>query len=169
MKSSSKLLSAAMLALAAGALGACNTQTLAEYPRQTEIEARQINATHRVNTCMVGVSKVDVVVHFPTGSDKLTPKGMAEVAKAASILNAPNFQGSHVTVEGYTDSAGKDSANLDLSYRRAMTVMHALVEQHNVPASMLSAQGFGKANPIATNSTASGRAVNRRVVFAVTP
>jgi outer membrane protein OmpA-like peptidoglycan-associated protein len=172
MKSASKLMSLASLAVMAGSLVACvSVQSTGEYPRQTQIQARQIDATHRLNTtCPYTLTngKVDVVVHFSTASDKLSAKGNAEVAKAAAIINAPGFQGSHVTVEGFTDAAGKDEKNIDLSYRRAVTVMNALISQYGVPADMLSAQGFGKANPVATNSTAAGRAANRRVIFVVT-
>jgi len=170
MKSSSKILSAASLVMAAGLVMSCTmAQTVAEYPHQSEIQAREINAVHQLNTCSMGVSRIDVVVHFATASDKLNAHGLAEVQKVAAVINDPTFRGSHVTVEGYTDAAGKDAANLDLSYRRALTVMHTLVDRFGVPSSMLSAQGFGKANPVATNSTAAGRLANRRVVFVVTP
>jgi OOP family OmpA-OmpF porin len=167
MKSTSKILSIATLAMAAGMVISCAPQTVSDYPHQVEIPARQINPSHRLNTCPMGVTKIEVVVNFDTASDKLSARGAAQVQKAAAIINDPSFQGSHVTVEGYTDAAGKDAANLDLSYRRALTVMHVLVDQYGVPASMLSAQGFGKANPVATNSTAAGRMANRRVVFMV--
>ncbi len=169
MKLSSKILSAASLVMAAGMVMSCTMgQTMYnEYPHQSEIQAREIHATHQLNTCSMAVSKIDVVVHFPTASDKLSAHGLAEVQKVASIINDPMFRGSHVTVEGYTDAAGKDAANLDLSYRRALTVMHTLVDQFGISSGMLSAQGFGKANPVATNSTAAGRSANRRVVFVV--
>ncbi len=84
-------------------------QMVSEYPREYAIQARSIDASHRLNTCAMGPSKVDVVVHFNSATDKLSKKGAAEVQKAAAIINDPSFAGSHVTVEGYTDAAGKDA------------------------------------------------------------
>jgi outer membrane protein OmpA-like peptidoglycan-associated protein len=142
-------------------------ESTADYPGQTEIQARQIVATHTLNHCApLGVTRIDVVINFDTASDALSPEAEAQVDKVAAILNSPSFQGSHVTVAGYTDAVGKSSKNVKLSYNRAMTVLHALVER-GVPASLLSAQGFGAANPVATNSTTAGRAANRRVSFVV--
>lgn len=169
MKSASRFLSVITLALAAGTIISCShTETYDTYPSETEIPARQINATHTLNRWVapMGSTKIDAVVHFATGSDKLTADDKATVERVAAFLTSPNFTGSHVTVEGYTDSKGKAAKNVKLSYRRALTVVHAL-EAHGVPASLLSAQGFGDADPVATNSTGEGRAANRRVTFSV--
>jgi OOP family OmpA-OmpF porin len=57
---------------------------------------------------------------------------------------------------------GSDAYNQKLSERRATSVMEYLVD-HGIPASGLTARGFGKADPVANNATAAGRAQNRRV------
>jgi outer membrane protein OmpA-like peptidoglycan-associated protein len=67
-------------------------------------------------------------------------------------------------VEGHTDSTGADAYNQALSERRANSVLRYLVDA-GVPASRLSAQGFGESQPVADNDTAEGRAQNRRVVL----
>ena len=67
-------------------------------------------------------------------------------------------------IEGHTDSVGDDSANLRLSQNRANSVMSALLRR-KVDPSRMEAVGFGETRPVASNSSASGRAENRRTEF----
>ena len=71
-----------------------------------------------------------------------------------------------VSVDGYTDAIGSDAYNERLSLRRATAVKQYL-EQHGVAASRMTARGFGKTNPVASNATPEGRAQNRRVELVV--
>ena len=71
-----------------------------------------------------------------------------------------------LTVLGHTDAVGTDAYNIELSKRRAANVMAALV-QRGVNPDLLSEVAIGKAQPIAPNDTADGRARNRRVEFLV--
>ena len=75
-----------------------------------------------------------------------------------------NMQIKHIRIEGHTDSQGSDASNLKLSQRRADSVMAALIKRQIDPPRM-EAVGFGETKPIATNSTAAGRAENRRTEF----
>lgn len=68
----------------------------------------------------------------------------------------------HVAINGFTDSIGSEAYNLGLSKRRAEAVRDVLVKK-GIAAERLTTKGFGKANPIADNATAEGRAKNRRV------
>ena len=68
----------------------------------------------------------------------------------------------YIEVEGHTDSVGSDTYNLDLSRQRATAVRQFLVTQ-GVPAANIVARGFGEAQPKASNDTAEGRQLNRRV------
>jgi outer membrane protein OmpA-like peptidoglycan-associated protein len=82
------------------------------------------------------------------------------VNKLAQFLQAnPDRK---VIVEGYTDSSGSASYNQSLSERRADSVRTALVKMGVDPTRVV-AQGYGKEYPVSDNSTASGRAQNRRV------
>ena len=69
-----------------------------------------------------------------------------------------------LTIKGYTDASGDDAVNLQLSQRRAQAIRAFLVEQ-GIAARRIQAQGYGEANPIASNDTAAGRERNRRVEF----
>jgi outer membrane protein OmpA-like peptidoglycan-associated protein len=78
---------------------------------------------------------------------------------AASLLAHPEVK---VEVAGHTDSDGSDAYNLKLSDRRAKAVRDYLIKK-GVPASQLTANGYGESRPIADNKTVAGRAENRRV------
>ena len=77
---------------------------------------------------------------------------------------AKNPQLKHVRVEGHTDNRGTAPYNLDLSKRRAASVVDYLV-QHGIARNRLLSAGYGFERPIADNATALGRAKNRRVEF----
>lgn len=99
-------------------------------------------------------------VNFASGSDLLLEGAESLMRDAAATLNKyPELQ---VEVAGHTDSVGNATLNLGLSDRRAKTVLDNLVG-FGVDASRLSFKGYGDAQPIADNSTAEGRAINRRV------
>ena len=68
-----------------------------------------------------------------------------------------------VQVEGYTDSTGPADYNYQLSQRRADAVIQYLAQKYSVPAYKIFLIGLGKDNPVAANTSASGRAKNRRV------
>jgi len=105
---------------------------------------------------------------FPSGRWDMSESAKQSIAKVAAIL-APH-QKTKIVVNGYTDDTPigpglmKEgvTSNLVLSQKRAETVMQYMISQ-GVKPSLISAQGFGDANPVASNSTAEGRAQNRRV------
>jgi outer membrane protein OmpA-like peptidoglycan-associated protein len=101
---------------------------------------------------------------FDTNRAELTPGGMRTVQKVADILTQHTER--NVSIEGFTDSTGTDSYNLDLSLRRANAVRLALIEM-GVPAERIVAHGNGKEYPVASNDTASGRQLNRRVEIVI--
>ena len=105
---------------------------------------------------------------FRSGSSEMSKEGQEVIGKLAPRL-AP-FQQSKIVVNGYTDNAPIGRAlqrqgvtsNEVLSQKRAEAVMQYLITQ-GVKPDMISAQGRGAADPIASNDTAKGRAQNRRV------
>lgn len=108
------------------------------------------------------VNMSDVLFDF--NKYTLKPDAREKLAKVSGILLAyPNLK---LQVEGYTDNIGSDEYNQKLSEERAGTVREFLVAQ-NVPDANISAAGYGKSNPVADNSSNSGRAQNRRVQMVV--
>jgi outer membrane protein OmpA-like peptidoglycan-associated protein len=103
-------------------------------------------------------------VLFDTGKYTLKPGTQVSLARIAGIMQS--YPGLKVQVEGYTDSTGSDELNQKLSDNRASTTMDFLVKQ-GVPQDSITAAGYGKADPVADNSTAAGRAQNRRVDLVV--
>ncbi len=103
-------------------------------------------------------------ISFVTGGSQMTSESRKVLQQVADkIKGCPNGA---VTVVGYTDNEGSDAVNLKLSDTRAKAVAAALVS-NGVLASKVSARGAGSANPIADNSSAEGRAKNRRVEITV--
>jgi outer membrane protein OmpA-like peptidoglycan-associated protein len=103
-------------------------------------------------------------VLFDTGSSTLKPGAREKLAKISGILLA--HRGLTLQIEGHTDSVGSDEFNQQLSERRSDSVRDFLAEQ-GVPASSMTAKGFGKTQPVAGNDTAEGRQRNRRVELVV--
>jgi outer membrane protein OmpA-like peptidoglycan-associated protein len=99
-------------------------------------------------------------VNFKTASAELLEESYYVLEKVYNSLEAfPNVK---VEIGGHTDNQGGDSYNLALSNDRAKSVMNYLV-QRGISADRITARGYGKTRPVATNDTPEGRAKNRRV------
>lgn len=97
---------------------------------------------------------------FDAGKGLITPEGSRRLDQVVGIMRADPALS--VTVEGHTDSVGYDSANQQMSERRADAVRDYLVA-NGVHASRITTRGFGETRPVASNDTPEGRAQNRRV------
>ena len=107
-------------------------------------------------------------VLFDLGSAELRPDGHRILdALADGLRQLPN----PVAVEGHTDNLPIHSSvyasNWELSTGRASSVVRYLIEHQRVPATRLSAAGYADQHPAASNATAGGRALNRRVQVVV--
>jgi outer membrane protein OmpA-like peptidoglycan-associated protein len=100
---------------------------------------------------------------FETGSANIQKQSLKLLDEVAVVLER-NPELGPVVIEGHTDNVGSDTLNLNLSQRRAQSVLNYLVSK-GIDASRLRAKGFGESKPIATNATPLGRAKNRRVDF----
>ncbi|MBV9266615.1 MAG: OmpA family protein [Acidobacteriaceae bacterium] len=103
-------------------------------------------------------------VLFDIGKYSLKEPAREKLAKLSGIILS--HPGLNLRVEGYTDITGSDAFNQKLSEQRADTVREFLINQGLTPDS-ISSVGYGKAYPVASNDTASGRAMNRRVELVV--
>jgi OmpA-OmpF porin, OOP family len=104
-------------------------------------------------------------VHFQTASATILPDSYPMLTEMAQLLKAnPDIK--QMRIEGHTDNHGAADYNLDLSKRRAASVLTWLSE-HGVEANRLQSEGYGMTLPVASNETDEGRAQNRRVEFKI--
>ena len=105
---------------------------------------------------------VTLLVEFDFDKAVVKPEYHSALEKVANFMKAyPKTTGE---LEGHTDSIGTEEYNLRLSERRAESVKNYLVENFGIDASRLSSVGYGESKPVASNETAEGRQLNRRVV-----
>jgi outer membrane protein OmpA-like peptidoglycan-associated protein len=103
-------------------------------------------------------------VLFDSAKFTLRPAAREKLAKISGIILA--YPTLSLAIEGNTDSVGGDSYNQQLSEDRAGSVRDYLATE-GIPAASMTAHGFGKAQPVASNDTAAGRQQNRRVELVV--
>ncbi|HEY3873878.1 MAG TPA: OmpA family protein, partial [Candidatus Kapabacteria bacterium] len=109
--------------------------------------------------------RVRLLVFFDFNKSTLSSESYPELNRAVRLMKA--VPAMTVEIAGYTDNVGSDDVNQKLSQQRANAVRNYIV-QNGVTANRVTAKGYGKASPIADNSTDDGRAENRRVEFVVT-
>jgi outer membrane protein OmpA-like peptidoglycan-associated protein len=149
-----------------------DAQTARQAAAQAEAEKAQLRAQllSQLNSILqtrdsargLIVNMSDVL--FDTGSYTLKPGAREKLAKISGIVLA--HPGLTLQIEGHTDSVGGDEFNQQLSERRADSVRDFLAE-NGVPASAITARGFGKTQPVASNDSVEGRQRNRRVELVV--
>jgi outer membrane protein OmpA-like peptidoglycan-associated protein len=103
-----------------------------------------------------------LTVYFDFDSAELRPESITELERVVRFMN--DIPSSTALVEGHTDSIGTEAYNLALSDRRAKAVYDYLTSR-GVDPSRLRSVGLGEANPVASNETAEGRQLNRRVML----
>src|SRR5277367_1786237 len=133
----------------------------AEMRERLKAQLNQVLATRETARGLI-VNMSDVLFDF--NKYTLKPDAREKLAKVSGILLS--YPGLKLQVEGYTDNIGSDDYNQKLSEERADSVRDYLVAQ-GVGQPNITAAGYGKSDPVADNSAASGRAENRRVQLVV--
>jgi outer membrane protein OmpA-like peptidoglycan-associated protein len=100
-------------------------------------------------------------IYFDLDSHEIKPESNPTLQAIADMLNAN--ESLKIYVVGHTDMTGQLDYNMELSLRRAESVVDALVNTHGIAADRLQAQGAGPLCPVSTNNTDEGRKLNRRV------
>lgn len=157
-----------------GAVGAGTGALIGKHMDKVKAQAQAVqNAQVESVTDANGLQAVKVTfdsgILFATGSSTLSATAKSSLAKFAEVLKQNTD--CDVAVQGYTDNAGwKNSTaeqsvqkNLNLSQQRAQAVTNYLNSLGVSNNQIRSTTGFGEANPVADNSTAAGKAQNRRV------
>ena len=106
-------------------------------------------------------------IQFPVGKDIIMPKNYELLSKVQQSIRT--FGEPNVVIEGHTDSTGSDEVNEHLSQQRAEAVREYLVANRTLPYDRIVAAGYGSMRPLASNETAEGRAINRRIDVIVKP
>lgn len=127
---------------------------------QLEAQLREMNARQTERGLVITIG--DLL--FDTNQAVLKPEGLRGIDKLVDFMKQhPQRQ---ALVEGFTDNIGSDAANQGLSGRRADAVRSALLVQ-GLAAERVTARGYGEAHPVASNDSADGRQLNRRVEIVV--
>jgi len=130
-------------------------------PKPMEMDKVTVDAAALKNTLEEDGHVAVYGILFDTNKADLKPGSAPVLAEIAKLLKAsPSLS---IYVVGHTDGDGGLDANLDLSRRRAESVVKALVAEYAVAAKRLSPQGVGPLVPLASNGAEAGRAKNRRV------
>jgi outer membrane protein OmpA-like peptidoglycan-associated protein len=129
--------------------------------RQLDAQLKELDAKKTARGLVITLA--DVL--FDTDKAQLrSGDGMRGVQKLADILK--QYPQHNVLIEGFTDSTGSNSHNQDLSDRRANAVRTALLDT-GIGADRIASRGYGQTFPVASNATAAGRQLNRRVEIIV--
>lgn len=104
-------------------------------------------------------------VRFKTGGAQIDSASIEQIKNMVAIANS--FSSAQFKIGGYTDNSGDAAKNVALSQKRADAVLAELIKQGAKASSFTGAKGYGPEWPIADNTTAEGRAMNRRVAVNV--
>jgi OOP family OmpA-OmpF porin len=104
---------------------------------------------------------------FPVGQAVIMPENYPILSKVQRALRT--FTEPQVTIEGHTDSTGTTEFNDHLSQQRADSVREYLLANNVLSEEQVAAAGYGSSRPLAPNTTAEGRAANRRIDVLITP
>ncbi|EMD9271881.1 OmpA family protein [Cronobacter malonaticus] len=113
------------------------------------------------------IVRLDTLSLFDTGQWRLKPGSTKVLVNALVGIKAR--PGWLIVVAGHTDDVGDERANQQLSLRRAESVRDWMRDTGDVPESCFAVQGYGESRPVAVNTTAQGRALNRRVEISLVP
>ncbi len=145
----------------ASARAAAAQQSVVAMREKLRAQLNAVLATQETARGLV-VTLGDVL--FDSGKSNLKQDAQLSLAKVSVILQ--QYPDLKLQIEGYTDSVGGDEYNLKLSQDRANSTMAFLVNNGVTPGAV-TATGYGKSHPVADNTSAAGKAQNRRVEMVV--
>lgn len=144
--------------------------TSALVERDTEIQKLRASVVVPVNLTVESCTeKTDALlaqgtIDFKTGTDELEPSTFVFLQQLADVAFDCTHSSLLITIGGHTDSQGGESSNQLHSEKRAAAI-RSFFGRNGVSASSMRVVGYGESKPIADNSTAAGRAENRRITL----
>jgi len=158
-KAARDVAAARMATQAKGAeLAAATAGAQQDKARNTELEKQLKDLGSRQTDRGDVITLGDVL--FDSNRAELRAGGVRDMGKLVEFMK--NHPKRTAMIEGFTDSQGAESRNVELSTRRAETLRMALIDQ-GVSGDRLRTRGYGEAYPVASNGSAAGRQMNRRV------
>jgi len=158
-----RIVGAGIGGVAGGAIGYKMDQQIKELKEQTAGSGVDVTETPDGKAILVNLPDG---VTFAVDSTTISPSFQSTLDQIATSLKT--YPDSLIDVYGHTDSTGSDTYNQGLSERRAKAVADYLA-MRGVSSARIRSQGFGEQYPVASNETAEGRALNRRVEIKITP
>ena len=156
------------LTSAAEAQSLQEAETAIEQALHPEIKKREVTMAMRREGLVVSLTEMGF---FGSGSSAVRPDSLDAISRLAEVLKQRR---ENLRVEGHTDNIPIHNlhfaSNWELSTARATEMIRLLITQYGLPASHLSAAGYGEFHPVASNKTTEGRAQNRRLdIVILTP
>ena len=105
---------------------------------------------------------ITLLIEFDFDNDEVKFMYHDDIEKVSNLLKA--YPKTNAELEGHTDSIGSEEYNMDLSKRRAESVKNYIAETFEIDTARISTVDYGESQPVASNDTAEGRQINRRVV-----
>lgn len=153
---------------------AADSATRLAEGRAAEAERRRYQAVLDLDRLMTDVTEIRETERglaivlgqglFASGQYQLSPKARSQIGTIGAVL--AQYPDNRISVEGHTDSVGRELANQRLSEMRAEAVRAALIAERVDPA-RIDMAGYGQSQPVADNNTAEGRGRNRRVEIVI--
>jgi outer membrane protein OmpA-like peptidoglycan-associated protein len=106
-------------------------------------------------------------MRFPVGKSIIMPENYDLLSKVQKAIRT--FDDPRVVIEGHTDTTGTNEVNMLLSQQRAASVRDYMIANQTLAPDGISAVGYGSERPLASNATAAGRAINRRIDILIIP
>lgn len=148
-------------AVVGGATGAA----IGRYMDKQAAELQRDLAGAKVERVGEGIKiTFDSGILFNTNSATLTSAARTNIDNLSQTLK--KYKDTNILIEGHTDATGSDAHNQSLSERRASSVRN-YTTSHGVAADRITTQGYGESQPVADNTTVSGKQANRRVEVAI--
>lgn len=147
----------------------CYAEKEGYYPVSSNIDLSKITESKEIVydfKLVKVVENIPIVINnvfFDYDKYELKEESFAELDRLSEMIKSTDSK-LRVQIMGHTDNQGTDQYNLTLSKNRAEAVSSYLISK-GCPASRMSAKGFGKSKPVASNETEDGKAQNRRVEF----
>jgi len=144
------------------------TLSSAELARKQELEAKieKVKSLFTASEAKVAYDSENLVISlhgltFPSGKSIIQPEYFSLLSKVQEAIKT--FPEKHILLEGHTDSQGNASTNKRLSEERASAVREYIIANMGISREQVTSVGYGSEKPVASNRTAEGRALNRRI------